>query len=985
MIMTTMTTTTTMMTIIYIIFTILNLIVQINCKCSLTSNVNGEQSIAYACTDSELSDLDEISNEAEWIEFSVSRIHTIPDDAFSRFRNLKRLSFYNCHVDSISRNAFRGIQLLDWLIFYGTKLHVARTAWFQHLPNLRKLILHRCGIVYIEADVFRSLSKLEILSLYDNELDCIPIDELTFLRSLRNIRINGNPWLCECRRRLERFFHERHIFENVGTEEKIMPVYKSSRQCMEKINIFVNSRHPTNSNTKVLEEGEEFQTSTLRSLDRLPDKTTWIELSDLKLDVIPSYTFFRFGNTLRSLEFRNCIIEKIEPNAFAGLYKLERLSFVNNDLPRIETNWFRDLVNLRRLIIARNEIEYIHEYIFWHLRNNLKYLDIRNNHLRCLPIEEIKRLVKLDRLDATGNPWNCTCRENLEKILLKMNIGFEISVGKCYDDENQISSVIEERHRNQTNVITNSITGNVHWGSFEESLNENTNVSVLIPVTTTISTTQEEITQQSTTKFINTSNIITTLEPTIHNGTCTLDNNSQQVYICTGLTSINPVNSIDIRAETITIVLSNIPVIPPESFQRFKGYLKKLEFHDCGIEKIATGAFIGLYNLEYLSIYNNALESFKKDYLIGLTTNLKYLNLSRNRISKIDNDVFDLFPNLIGLDISDNAMNCIGIEYIENRLVYLKSFKVIGNPWSCLCSVKLTEFFDKRNLPYDKNTLIDKSECYGTREPSSTVSPSTPFLTTKPTLIITSTKEEETPSTIEGVCTYHRKDNNELTYVCTGGNILLFNTITNEVTAIEFHEGHLPRLPAGTLSKFVNLRKLLIRNSGLSIIEPKAFDDLKELKLLAIQDNPLTMVDGSWLNLNELERLDLRGNTIRYIAPQSFRNLSKLQYLNLEGNDLKCIFTSDINEMPEIHIIEYSGNPLKWKCRLELEQFLEMRKIKFVKIEKSCEGKTYMRNVLWQNQSVYYYDECQSCSSGSRIKFSMILPMFIIYLKFYRL
>ncbi|XP_043663430.1 slit homolog 1 protein-like [Vespula pensylvanica] len=972
--------TTTTMIIIYIIVTILNLIVQINCKCSLTPIVNGERSIAYACTDSELSDLDEISNEAEWIEFSVSRIRTIPDDAFSRFHGLKRLSFYNCHVDSISRNAFRGLQSLDWLIFHGTKLHVARTAWFQHLPNLRKLILDRCGIVYIEADVFRMLSRLEMLSLYDNELDCIPIDELTSLRSLRNIRIDGNPWLCECRRRLERFFHERRIFENVGIEEKIMPVHKSSRQCMEKINIFVTSRHPINSNIKILEEGDQFQTSTLRSLDRLPDKTSWIELSGLKLDIIPSYAFFRFGNTLRSLEFRNCIINKIEPNAFAGLYKLERLSFVDNNLPRIETNWFRDLVNLHRLIIAKNDIEHIHEYTFWHLRNNLKYLDIRDNRLRCLPIEEIERLMKLERLNAIGNPWNCNCRKNLEKILLKMKVGFEISVGRCYEDENQISSIIEERHRNQTNVITSSVTGNVHWASFEDSLNENTNVSVLIPVTTTMATTQEKITQQPTTELVHPSNIITTLQPTIHKGTCTLDNNSQQEYICTGLTSINPVNSIDIRAQTIRIILSDISVIPPESFQRFNGYLRRLEFRDCGIDKIAAGAFAGLYNLEHLSLHNNALKSFTSDYLVGLSSNLKHLDLSRNRILRIDNDVFDLFPHLISLDISDNTMNCIGVEHMEHRLTYLKSFEVTGNPWSCLCGIKLAEFLERRNLPYDKNTLIDRSECYGTREPSSTVSPSTPSLTTMPTLIITTTTEEEIPSTIEGVCTYHRKDNDELRYVCTGGNILLFNTIPNEVTAIEFHEGRLPRLPAGTLSRFVNLRELLIRNSGLRIIEPKSFDDRNELKVLAIQDNPLTTVDGSWLNLNKLERLDLRGNSIRYIAPQSFRHLSKLQYLNLEGNDLKCIFTSDLNEMPEVYIIEFSGNPLKWKCRLELEQFLEMRKIKFVRIEESCEGKKYMRNVLWQNKTdIYYNDECQACSSASKIKFSLMLPTFVIF------
>ncbi|XP_043497521.1 slit homolog 2 protein-like [Polistes fuscatus] len=970
------------MAMLYItISTFLALFVQVNCKCSLTPIVNGERSIAYACTDSELSDLDEISNEAEWIEFSVSRIRIIPDDAFLRFRGLKRLSFYNCHVDHIAPHAFRGLHSLDWLIFHGTKLHVARTTWFQHLPNLRKLILDRCGIFYIEAEVFRTLPRLEILSLYDNELDCIPIDELAPLRSLRNIRIDGNPWLCECRRKLERFFRERRIMENVGIEEKVMPVHKSWRQCMENINIFVISRHPTNPNIKILEEGDKFQTSTLRSLDRLPDKTSWIELSGLRLDKIPSYAFYRFGNTLRSLEFRNCIIGNIEANAFAGLYKLERLSFVDNELPQIETNWFRDLVNLHRLIIARNEIEHIREYTFWHLRNNLKYLDIRENRLRCLPIDEIERLTKLERLDAIGNPWNCNCRRNLEKTLTKLNVGFEISAGRCYDDDNQIPSIIEERRKNQTTTVTTSVIGNVHWASFEDSLNKDTNVSVLIPATTMMTTIQEEqVTQQPTTEFVYT-NIITTSRPTTHKGTCTLDNNSQQVYTCTGLTSISPVNSIDSRAHTIRITLSDISVIPPESFQRFNGYLRRLEFRDCGIEKIAAGAFAGLYNLEYLSIRNNALKSFTSEYLVGLSSSLRYLDLSRNRISRIDNDVFDLFPHLISFDISENLMNCIGIEHLEHRSTYLKSFEVTGNPWSCLCGVKLAEFLEKRNLPYDKNSLIDRSECYGTHEPSSTVLPTTPSVTPIPTWIIPSTTEEEIPKTIEGVCTSHRKGNNELRYVCTGGNILLFNAIPNEVTAIEFHEGHLPRFPTGTMSKFPNLRELLIRNSGLRIIEPKAFEGYNELKVLAIQDNPLTGVDGSWLNLKQLERLDLRGNSIRYIAPQSFRHLPKLQYLNLEGNDLKCIFTSDLNEMPEVYIIEFSGNPLKWKCRLELEQFLEMRKIKFVRIEESCEGKKYMRNVLWLNKTdTYYTDECQACSLADQIKFSLMLPTFIIYI-----
>ncbi|KAK2580497.1 hypothetical protein KPH14_006234 [Odynerus spinipes] len=971
------------MELILLISTLLALIGQANCRCSLTPIIDGERSVAYACTDSELSDLDEISDEAEWIEFSVSRIRAIPDDAFSRFHRLQRLSFYNCHVDFIAADAFRGLHHLDWLIFHGTKLHVARTAWFRHLPNLRKLVLDRCGIVYIEGDAFRMLSRLEILSLYDNELDCLTIDELMPLRSLRTVRIDGNPWLCECRRRLERFFKERRILENAGMDEKKMPVRMSLRQCMENTEFSTITRHSLISRTEIFSGGDRFQTSSLRSLDRLPDKTSWIQISGLRLDRISSYAFFRFGNSLTSLEFRDCIIDTIEPNAFAGLYKLERLSFVNNELPLVDANWFRDLVNLRRLVLARNEIREIQKFTFWYLKNSLRYLDIRDNRLRCLPIEEIERFSRLERLDVTGNPWSCSCRQNLERALVKSNIGFEITVGRCYEDDKEIPMIVDGQRRNQTGPQTTLVTGNVHWATFEETLSK-MNVTLPIPEAQTptppITIAPTTMTHhQPTTERVHTISVVPTQRPAINKGTCISDDDSQQIYTCTSLTSISPINSINPRAHTIRIILSDLSVIPPESFQRFNGYLRRLELRDCGIERVAPGALAGLYNLEYLSFHNNALESFTRGYLEGVSSNLRYLDLSRNRITKIDNEVFDLLPHLTGLDISENLMNCIGIEHLEHRSTYLRSFEVSGNPWSCLCGIKLARFLQNRNLVYNKSTLIDTAECYGTREPTwpvtSTQSPATSMITTVATITIpTTTATEETPSTIEGICTAHRNDDKELRYICSGGNLLLFNTIPTEVTAIEFHDGHLPRLPAYVLTRFKNLRELLIRNAGLRVIESGAFDGLDELRVLTIQDNPLTMVDGTWLDLKHLERLDLRGNSIRYVTPGAFRNLRRLQYLNLEGNDLKCIFTSDLNEMPEVYVVEFSGNPLKWRCRLELEQFLEMRKIRFVRIEDSCEGKKYMRNILWENRTdIQSGNECQACSSGIRMESSLLI------------
>lgn len=414
-------------------------------------------------------------------------------------------------------------------------------------------------------------------------------------------------------------------------------------------------------------------------------------------------------------------------------------------------------------------------------------------------------------------------------------------------------------------------------------------------------------------------------------------------------------NLIPSTTHTIRVILSNIKKLPENTFTRFDGYLSRLEFRDCGIERIESRAFSNLHNLEYLSLRNNQLESINADMVQGIY-NLRYLDVSHNNIYRITNDVFDQLPYLINLDISDNNINCIGIEYMAHKLRYLSSLDVSNNPWSCLCGTKLIEFLNKRGIKYDKTLFLLKEDCYSSFRPD--------IITNSPILVTTNIPLSN--ETIEGSCTIH-EDATGIRYRCIDGNLLLLQSIPSNVSAIEFNEGHLPRLPLESFSKFINLQELIIRNSGLTIIEHGAFNNLNKLINLTIQDNPLEMIESSWFNLENLERLDLRGNSIKYIESGSFRYLNRLIYLNLEGNDLKCIFTSDLNDMPNVYIIEFSGNPLKWRCRVELEQFLEARKIRFIKIENSCEGKKLVRNLLLQNKTDGSFDCPSECSAAINI------------------
>ncbi|XP_078042719.1 uncharacterized protein LOC144473046 isoform X2 [Augochlora pura] len=939
-----------------VLWVLVGLIGQAHCKCSIVPIADDERSVAYACTHGDLNDLEEISSEAEWIEFTVSRFHYIPDNAFWRFKNLRRLSFYNCHVNYIAPDAFAGLNRIEWLIFHGTKIHVARTAWFRHLTNLRKLVLDRCGLVHIEPDVFRMLPHLETLGLRDNDLDCLATEDLLYLRSLRSVRIDGNPWLCECRQRLDRYFRERSIRLEMDCSREVHLCRRY--QCMTQIGFPVvpvtfttHNLNNYNRNWTSI-HGSEFQTNVLTSLDRLPDKTSWIEISGLTIERLPRYGFFRFGNSLRSLDLNDCRIREIESGAFAGLHRLQRLSLIGNHFQMVGVDWFRDLLNLQQLILQRNEIELIGRTALWRVGNSLRHLDLRNNRLRCVAIEELAELKKLERFDATGNPWLCNCRRNLQSFLTQKTVGFEIDAGRCYENENDISDIAGGWRQPQITTGTSVTTGRIHWTSFEESV-KYSNLTIvrprLPPPTTEIP--------------------VVTSPPVVYTGRCypeKSNDRSRMIYTCRAITSIEELYAIPETVHSIRVILSKIKKIPGDAFNRFDGYLSKLELRDCGIEEIDAMAFLKLYNLEYLSLKSNQLDAVNENMFRGLS-NLRYLDLSHNNIYRIANGAFDNMPYLTSLDVSENSMNCIGVEYMAGRLRYLSSLYVANNPWSCLCGTKLAEFLDARGIRYDKHSLLLKEDCYATDLPAVITTP-------MPTTPAPNAWNDTTETTCVAV-----DDDAGIRYRCIGGNLRMLQALPTDVTAIEFHEGHLARLPAGCFSKFQNLRELVITNSGLTTIEQGAFDGAYRLQNLTIQDNPIEMIGSSWFPLKNLIRLDLRGNLIKYIAPGAFRQLTRLEYLNLEGNDLKCIFTSDLNEMPEVYIVEFSGNPLKWRCRVELEQFLEARKIRFVKIENSCEGKKLVRNFLLQNKTDGSFDCPSDCSPGNQAVFhGLLIPFFVL-------
>uniref|UniRef100_A0A8C3UYI8 Reticulon 4 receptor like 2 n=1 Tax=Catharus ustulatus TaxID=91951 RepID=A0A8C3UYI8_CATUS len=72
---------------------------------------------------------------------------------------------------------------------------------FRGLSSLDRLLLHANRLAAIHRRAFGGLARLTILYLFNNSLVALPGDPLAALPSLQFLRLNANPWACDCRAR----------------------------------------------------------------------------------------------------------------------------------------------------------------------------------------------------------------------------------------------------------------------------------------------------------------------------------------------------------------------------------------------------------------------------------------------------------------------------------------------------------------------------------------------------------------------------------------------------------------------------------------------------------------------------------------------------------------------------------------------------------------------------------------------------------------
>jgi len=190
----------------------------------------------------------------------------------------------------------------------------------------------------------------------------------------------------------------------------------------------------------------------------LPAMLNHIFLSDNQL----SYVSFDSLAKLTSLETlylnRNRLSDgSFEHSALSSLNRLREFEISYNLLNHVPN----DLQpSLEKLHMTSNKIEFIRSDEF-EMLTKLRNIDLAYNRLRAIEHGTLDRLVSLDRIDLSGNNWNCDCNLKSLKIFLNNN-GVHRGVREpvMCGDSDHVGTKLDFIHEDslQCDVVTFNVT-----------------------------------------------------------------------------------------------------------------------------------------------------------------------------------------------------------------------------------------------------------------------------------------------------------------------------------------------------------------------------------------------------------------------------------------------------------------------------------------------------------------------------------------------
>ena len=343
--------------------------------------------------------------------------------------------------------------------------------------------------------------------------------------------------------------------------------------------------------------------------------------------------------------------------------------------------------------------------------------------------------------------------------------------------------------------------------------------------------------------------------------------------------------------------------------------LQTLIIRDNNILLIPGSALGRLPKLSNLYLDYNRVAALSSEILGSLQAgDIRYMSLSRNVIRELPGGSFQMFKNLLYLDLSGNSLAILNAEMfvgLENSLMELKlgqnKITNIGN-----VPLKLSQL---RRLDLSHNNVVDipKNAFEGIENLMYLNLSHNHHLAPMPSTIINSlTKLQIFDLSNVGLRTVQAE---------------LFSK-SPSLRTISLKNNKIVELADGTFNNLVNLTTVDLSYNNIMTIKPGTFINAMNIRFLSLKGNQLSAFKGEIFNTGTgLEELDISENQLSYLFPNSFRIHPRLRRLVASQNKFNFFPASMIAGLQFLEFIDLSNNQLKTVEELDFARLPRLRQL----------------------------------------------------------
>lgn len=327
------------------------------------------------------------------------------------------------------------------------------------------------------------------------------------------------------------------------------------------------------------------------------------------------------------------------------------------------------------------------------------------------------------------------------------------------------------------------------------------------------------------------------------------------------------------------------------------------------IQKIDAKVFEGLRILEFLDISNNELTAI--DVLAFEGTSINLLVLTNNQLKKLD--FMKGTSNILSLDMSFNPIETIDFEDLEFQSRFIDELKLNNlehyKSFECRSSTQFRSL-EMKNNPALK--FVNLNHCHINR--------------------VDISDSDEVKNIILGPFLSELKADN------TALSEIQFDK-SGQLKKLSITNGSLTNAMANQILARDTLEELDVSNNNLKSLSKLDFTHLKNIITLKMENCGLSDIQfNTFASLKRLITLNINGNGLHEINLMKFLPLASLQNLEIANNQLTDLITFDevSDILPTLKSIDLSGNALPCAQFENLMHIFNVNNIKVEGVSEKC-------------------------------------------------